>query len=43
MTTRNGDKIYKLFKSIDINLLKLDNKTEFFCFIKKKRNARLMQ
>lgn len=39
MTTRNGDDIYNLFKSIDINLLKLSNKTELFCFRKKKGTA----
>lgn len=34
-TTRNGDDIYNLFKSTDINLLKLSNKTELLCFRKK--------
>lgn len=34
-TIRNRDDIYNLFKSKDMNLLKLSNKTELFCFRKK--------
>lgn len=34
-TTRNGDKIYRLFKSIDTNLLKLGNKTVLLFNFKK--------
>jgi len=42
-TTRNGNDIYNLFKSIDLNLQKLSNKIQLFYFRKKIRNGRLIQ